>query len=358
MARQTQQLSDAIDDYDRFRRSMDISPGTLKGQRSTLARLLAVNGNIWMHALNESHVTRFFEVAGKTKQGQSLRNDYTHLSGFFGWARQTGRMARDADPLYGRRRPKRVRRERNRLDVSQFPLLLDTAGERCPRDRALVALLLYTLGRDGEVADLRIRDVDINAGYIMYRVFKTHEEDRVPICAELDQELRAWLTEYTKRVGFLESSYYLLPARQVRGVKGASGVYESVEDIALRPEKKIQGLGKIVGPILESMGFPVRDENGRGLGEGAHTIRRSGARALFNRLVADGYDGALRVVQSMLHHSSSAQTEAYLGITADRRTRDDLIKGRRLYDVGSNVIELRGSGNGQDDADRGAVRSV
>lgn len=336
-----QQLSDSIADYERFRRSMDIGKGTLKVQRSTLTKFLQVNGNIWTHTISEAHVTRFFEEASKTKQPQSLRNDHTVLVGFFDWARQTRRMGSDSDPMYGRRKPQRARKERNRVHVSKFGALLDAAEARSPRDRIAVALLLYTLGRDKEVTSLRIRDLDLDAGYLHFVVHKSRAEDRMPICAELDEELRRWLTTYSREVGYLEPNYFLVPSRDTKGLRDDDGLIYRNEHVRYCPEREIPALGKIVSPALVDIGFPIRDAQGRAAGEGAHTVRRSGARALFDQLVDSGYDGALRIVQSMLHHSSMQTTEGYIGVTADRRTRDELIRGQRLYRVGENVTPLR-----------------
>src|SRR5690242_11266172 len=163
MRQQQQLLSDAIEDFLRFRRSMDLAKNTVKQDASTLRQFLTSTGNIWVHMLSDAHVTRFFEEAAKTRQPQSMRNDYTRLQTFFDWARQTGRMPKDNDPMYGRRKPKRAHKERNRVHVSKFPALLDAAGARSSRDRVALALLLYTLARDGEITDLRIRDVDLDA---------------------------------------------------------------------------------------------------------------------------------------------------------------------------------------------------
>lgn len=334
------QLSDAVDDFLRHR-AISVGKNTLKQDKSCLTKFLSVTGNIWVHTISHVHVIRFHEEASKTKQPQSLRNDHTILAGFFEWARKTKRMAHDNDPMYGIRKPKRAHRERNRLHVSKFPALLDAAEARCKRDRVALALLLYTLGRDGEITDLRIRDVELDAGYLKYRVHKSGAEDRMPICAELDAELRSWLTYYTSEVGFLEPHFYLVPSRDTKGVLDGNGQICRNEQVRLVPDRRIPALGKIVTPVLDAIGFPTKDEHGRPCGEGAHTVRRSGARALFDSLVSTGYDHALRVVQSMLHHSSMITTEAYIGVTADRRTRDDLIKGQTMYTALEGVTELR-----------------
>lgn len=337
----TIQLSDALDEYERFRVSNHIAKATLRNNRTTLKRFLASTGNIWVHAIDDRHVERFFTELTKTKQPQSQRNDHVALQGFFKWCKHRRYLSDDVDPMWGRRKPPHNKKERNRIHVSRFPALLDAAEGRCERDRAGIAMLLYTLARDQEIASVQIRDVALDSGEIHMRIFKTGEEDLMPICAELDVELRRWLRYYTEQVGPLQPHYYLIPSRDTRGVRGEDGVYHSVTQVRLCPERKVATMGRLATPALEGIGFPTRDENGKPLGEGAHTVRRSGARALFDDLVTEGYDHALRVVQSMLHHASMATTEGYIGVTADRKSRDDLLRGRTMYRGVGNVVQLR-----------------
>lgn len=333
-------LSDAIDAYLRFRQSQDYSKGTLKVDHQVLKKFLAINGNIWCHTIVDKHIERHFEEVSKTRLPTSLKNDHGVLVRFFKWARHTGRMPVDSDPMYGRRQPRALERERNRVAVADFPRLLDAAEARDPRDRALVAVLLYTLMRDSEITDLHIRDLDLAGGWLTARIHKTRREDRLPISSELDQEMRKWLTHYTNMVGPLEPHHYLIPPRGVFPVHNAQGRITHHDSI-YRPERQIRHGGRIVNPVLERIGFPVVDENGKACGEGSHTIRRSGARALFDQLSTGGYDHGIRVVQSMLHHKSMVQTERYLGITADRRSRDEIIRGKRMYSrEDGNVIQL------------------
>lgn len=325
-----QDLSDAIEDYARWRKSQDFSKATLRADGIVLRRFLSINGNVGVWQISDRHVQRHFEDAAKTRQASTLRNDHTVLHGFFKWCRHTRRMAADCDPMFGRRGPKVRRRERNRIHMSDFPRLLDVAGERSPRDRAVVAVLMYTLVRDSEARTVRLRDVDLQGGWLKVTVHKTGVEDTLPISSELDSELRRWLTAYTENVGPLEPHYHLLPARAVLPQKDDSGRFTH-HDVRYLPEKPLRASGTVVSPALEAFGFPLRDENGESLGEGAHTIRRSGARALFDQLTETGYDHGLRIVQSMLHHKSMAMTEHYLGISADRRSRDDIIRGKVMY---------------------------
>lgn len=336
-------LSDATEDYLVLRASQDFSKRTLANERGVLKRFLAVNGNIWCHQVTERHATRYFEDAGRTRSPRSQQLDFTVLNQFFEWMRHTRRLPLDVDPMAGRRRPKTRRRERNRVPVTDFPRLLDIAESQDPRNRAIIAVLLYTLIRDQECADLRVGDWNKDEGWLRVRITKSHTEDEMPVSSELDVELRRWLTHYASvATRPLTAHDYLLPRRQSIGLTrdGQRG-WISGHKMIYVPEKNVGRVGRIAREVLDDMGFPVTDHTGQPLMEGAHTIRRSGARALFDRLAADGYDRALRLVQSMLHHSSVSITESYLGVTADRRGRDEIIRLQPMFPISDdNVVQL------------------
>lgn len=326
-------LSDAIEDYRGWRKSQGYAKQTLANEKSVLYRLLTLTGNIYVSSVNERHLTNFFAEASRTRGAGAIRLDHAVLGKFFEWARQTRRCPHDHDPMLGRRRPKVPARERNRVHVSQFEHLLNVAGGHDPRDRVAVAILLYLLIRDQELAALRVGDVDLEGGYVRVVVTKSAQEDDMPICAELDTELRIWLQAYAEVAGPLRPDMYLVPRRTVESIGERNPITGRIESMRMRyvPDKPISRNRGIVKRALEGIGFPVTDSRGRPAHEGAHTLRRSGARALFDRLCADGYDGALRIVQSMLHHSSISITERYIGITADKLTRNDILKGRTMY---------------------------
>lgn len=339
-------LDDAMTDYLALRSSQDLSRQTLANEKGVLRRFLTVNGNIYLHNVSQRHVVRHFEEASKTRKPASLRLDNTVLKGFFEWARQTRRMATDNDPMYGRRQPRLTRRERQRVHVSQFDRLLQEAGAQDPRNRALVAVLLYLLLRDQDAARIRVGDVDLNARSVHCYISKSRIEDNMPMFLELEDELREWLALYSTYVAEeygrpLRPSDYLIPLRRpVVSSRDSQGKITKWEFVYV-PDQKVGKSRSVVKPALEAIGFPLIDEDGQSLYEGAHTLRRSGARAKFDQLCALGYDKSLRIVQALLHHSSMEITERYIGITADKRERDEIIRGRPMYKVeDETVIEL------------------
>lgn len=336
-------VSDAIDDWMTLRSSQDFSRNTLANERGVLKRFLLVNGNLWVHTLDTRHVTRYFEEAGKTRSPRSLQLDHTVLNQFFDWARKTKRLPLDMDPMIGRRRPKTRHKERDRIHVSRFPHLLDVAEAQDPRNRAVLAVLLYTLIRDQEAADLRIGDVDLAAGYLHVRITKSHTEDSMPICSEFDAELRKWLTVYAAESRrSLQPNDFLLPRRQSAGLHKDDGGLIVGHEMFYDPSRPIARVGRVARGVLRDFGWEMYDHRGKSKMEGAHTIRRSGARALFDRLALEGYDHSLRIVQSMLHHSSVSITEGYIGVTADRRSRDEILRGHPMYGLNEqeNVVSL------------------
>jgi len=95
---------------------------------------------------------------------------------------------------------------------------------------------------------------------------------------------------------------------------------------------------KVIKRILENYGWTDT------YWQGMHLLRASGARAWFDELNNNTVDGALRLVQTHLHHSSTQMTERYLGLSADRVRRDEMVQGSAMFpSIGKrgNVVQLR-----------------
>lgn len=345
-------MASAIEGFLLFRRAERKADNTIRNDKMVLKRLFLVTGDIYVSSLTERHINTTLATAAETRAA-SLGIDYATLSRFCDWAVRNRYLHQLDNPMHGRKVPRIMPVERQRVPVKDFGPLLEAAGRSHPRDRMVVALGLYLFLRGGEIVDLRLGDIlpRLDHGEIAVRVFKTKQIDVMPVCAELDQELRSWLTYYTEECGPLRHDWYLVPAKNRTTWVQDPVTRRLVPEggpIKIRPERPIVKIEDIVQRALREIGFATHAPDGSSLREGVHTLRRSGARALFDVQRELGYDGAIRHVQAMLHHANMAQTEHYLGLTLDRVKRNELTKGRPMFETGgTNVVQIREVAGGQ-----------
>ncbi|MEW1959811.1 site-specific integrase [Kineococcus sp. NPDC059986] len=241
-----------------------------------------------------------------------------HLAGFFKWARAHEYMPPASDPLGTTRAMKIMPARKLRIPAQDFPALLDAAEH--PKDRIIVALGLYLFLRGSEIAALRWSDYDMKNHEMHVKIEKTSQRDIMPVSEELDEELRIWALWYqNQQSGIFRQDWFIVPA---------TVTHTGHEPVLVPSRPHPQGY-RNVQRVLRAAGYA--EEDGDLAGEGQHTLRRSGARALFDVRVEDGYDGALRQVQAMLHHTTGAMTEKYLGLDIDKNSRNKAIAGKAMF---------------------------
>lgn len=336
-----QRLKPAIVEYMKSRRSSGKAPTTMRSDQTMLNALLRHTAKfsrrepdgLFVHNVTFDHMTHVLIEMGQDRSPRSMSVTYSAFAKFFAWCVRTKRMKDAQNPMRDRERPTWKKQIRDRLMVQEFPRLLDAA--RSPRDRIMMALGLYLMCRISEIATIRLSDVLLDINEIHVRIHKSGIDDFMPISDELRQELFRWLKAYEAECGQLQSSWYLVPNRtspQMLPNPGGGHARVDAETCRLLPEKK---LGKtpplIVRTALEDIGFPVRDEKGKLKGEGTHTLRRSGARAMFDGARQSGVDGALTRVKTMLHHEDVTDTQWYIGTNGDKIERDEAIKGKKIF---------------------------
>lgn len=335
-------MRDAVEQYYRHRTATKISKQTIACDRVTLSRLLEVTGgDILVESVRPDHIDRVMINLGQTNASRSLVNHHNNLGSFFKFCARSKLMPRYNDPMDGRRPPKFQMIERRRLHVSQFPVVLDAAPN--PRDRALFASALYVLGRAVELSSFRIGDVNFPMQRIRMNVAKVsgrarYATDLMPITSEFDEELRRWLMVYQDHCGYLDPTWYLFPRLSRPKWLHAEGDRKAGFNAAsqeLVPNLQLQAAHVIARRTLKKIQFDQE-------GEGMHTFRRAGARARFDALRGLGYDGALRQVQALLHHSTTAMTEHYIGLNLDKLERDEALMGQAMYPQlqSENLVDL------------------
>ena len=335
-------FSDAIDEYLTYRQRMGFTPATLRADERGLRMLLAETGNVQVNNLASRHVEHWMGTLQARGLKPNTINSYVGpLGSFSKWAQDRKIMPRGRNLTALIRFQKVPEVSRRRVPVQEFPALLDAAS--CPRDRMLIALGLYLFVRSSEAVGLRLGDVDLAAGEVKVYQPKTKRVDVMPICAELDAELRRWLRWYMEdQKTPLHPDWLLVPARRSGKWAVVDGEKRYVQPrIQLNPTRRMVATHTRVQAALRKIGWTVVGDDH----EGMHTLRRSGARALFNELCNrpdEARDNALRHVSSMLHHKSVVITETYLGLDVDRERRDVLLKGRSMFTVDhTNVTPIR-----------------
>ena len=301
-----------------------------------LRRFAAWYGNVQLRHLAADKVGEWFygdnglRTDHRTRDGRyrapvaaSTHNYYrSRLNSFFRFCIQRGLVKKDllaeVDPL----RVPTVLRQR------PSPTTLNEMVRTAPndRDRALLQTLIHTALRKSEVAAIRVNDVDLDEGWLIVRITKSHLEDRLPITVQLNSDLRRWMRTYATDIGRpLAADDHLFPARHSPGFRWRTEpdgmrVRFRAPDIWL-PQAPMAHAERVVHDALHRVGLPT-------IGEGAHTLRRAAARAFFDELTQDrGYDSALRVVSAWLHHKNSSTTEQYLGLDLERKRRDEWLRG-------------------------------
>lgn len=317
-------LSDAIRLYLSDRKSRGIKPNTLRNEKRVLELLLADIGNVQVNRIRPQHLDVFW--SRRLTWGPGTANvALSSLSLFFKWCQQRGYMKRGETPVDGSRKLTVAPRKRIIIPQQKFETFLDGIGDA--RTRAMCAIGLYLFTRVSETALLRWQDVDMDNGIVAVFREKTSTLDDLPLCDELLHELRRWQLAYAAKIGRpILPADYVIPAyrrAQVVGVSGQKGVFVPAGQDAYMPRERPN--------LTYSIRRALRDAGYYQKYEGGHTLRRSGATALYNELTYQGHDRAIRVCQAMLGHSNIRTTEVYLRLDLDRKVRNDLLSNQRMF---------------------------
>lgn len=352
-------LPEAVEAYCNYRESKQAKPTSVVSMRRVLRRFAKDVGSIQMQNLKPTHVWDWFygplgqmqvhrgEHYGVKKMlppiGPATHNQYMYtLKAFFEWARARGMikvdLLEDVDALPV---PKKVR-----LQPSPDVMLTFLDSAIMPRDRGYLAMAMNTALRASEILRMRVGDLDLERGTVHVTRSKGGAEDDLPVTADLDVEMRRWLTAYAEAIeGPLLPEHYLFPLvtppklrRYGRTYNGQVVLQFTEREIV--PDKPWgQRSEMVVQRALAAAGLPTK-------GEGTHTIRRAVARAYFDNLCRDsGYDNALRTTSALLGHTLASTTERYLGLSTERTRRDETMKGKPFLSgmtaPKDNVIEMR-----------------
>lgn len=334
-------LSDAIDRYLADRTAKGYAKGTIRSYGGTLKQFLADVGNIQVSSLQPRHLDIFWARHPEWSAG-NFNKHRGNLAAFFSWCQARGHLPRTADPMEGLRKRKVVPRDRIIIPQEDWDTVLNAAED--PRDRAIVALGLYLFTRVSETTALRWADLNFQTKEVSVFRTKTQTIDQLPMCEELEYEMKRWRLAFAENYGELpKPGWFITPpytAPRFRGRVGKTPIFQG--NVVLQPTKQLKAAAHRVKVVLDAAGYEDLSW------EGGHTLRRSGATALYNELSGRGHDKAIRLCQAMLGHASIQTTEIYLRLDLDRKARNDLLSGRKMFQpkTGARVVQIDGAASG------------
>lgn len=317
--------------YERHLVARSIAASTAHTRLLTVMALIQVVGDLDTARVEAVHVDRLFTAKAEWAPG-TRNNHQSHLRLFFEWCRFRGFMRKDSDPLFGWSHQKYSTPDRLRIPVTEWERLFGACSTEI--QKIIIATGLFLFLRSSEQQAIQLKHVHLDRSEIEIYRKKTRDHDTMPISSELDSYLRPHLV-WLAGQGISHPDHYLIPTRTYPR-NSADGTGFIAGTGKLNPDRAFLHPHRYVQRVLAKAGYPTHQE-------GEHTLRRSGARAYFDSLVSQGYDGALRRVQSMLGHKNAAMTEHYLGLTLDRQRRNNDLRGQPMFpalqDV--HVIPLR-----------------
>lgn len=337
-------LSEGVDRYLADRKAKGTAAQTVRSHKTYLKMLLADIGNIQMSSIQPRHMDTFWARHDEWSAGNfnKVRAIFTT---FFTWTQARGYMPKSADPMVGLRKRKVVPLDRIIVPPSDFDKVMATAQN--PRDRMLLALGFYLFTRISESTGLRWQDLNWDKKEVSVFRTKTQTIDVLPMCAELEHELKRWQLEYGGMLGeVVKPGWFIVPSYSkpvFLGSRGGKNKQAPIfqEEPILQPTRQLKDGTARVKLALRNAGYEDL------AGEGGHTLRRSGATALYHELAERGHDRAIRMCQAMLGHKHIQTTEIYLRLDLDRKARNDLLAGKPMFQSlqgGAQVIHLAEGG--------------
>jgi len=309
--------------------------------------------------VDPSYVAKFFAALGGSQGNHN--NALVAIKGFASYLERMKFIDHGGTHwLIGDRKLRPApRTPKHYIPADEFSLILDVAEEWHETDRITLALALYTLGRQSELRAMRLKSIDLKEGVIKLYRSKFRRWTDTGISPDLGEELSWWLSWYAAETGCPSPAvmidehpdWYLIPGRYYIRSHGTAGRFDTNPGrFGIHPDKHAGHLEETVHRVLDRMGIPT-------LNEGIHTVRRSGARAMFDYLASNqGHDKALLMVSTMLDHSDPKQTLLYIGREIERDQLNDWLRGNSMY--GTRTATHQRTGNVAQMPQRGPVRAA
>jgi integrase/recombinase XerD len=262
-------------------RDRGLSPNTIAAYRSDLSGFI-----FWLppntERVDRNHVTRylgFLKSAGH--KPATLSRNLATLRGWFAWQKSAGNIK--SDPSEGLQNPQRAKKLPQVLTVAEVGSMMAAASNT--RDRAMLELLYGAGLRVSELANLELKDINLNHGYV--RCFgKGSKERLVPIGRKAIEAVKLYLPEREAAFNTVRK-----PANKIQPLFMDRSGQKLSRLVVWQIVKRVAQRANIKKPMSP------------------HTLRHSFA----THLLENGAD--LRAVQELLGHSNVVTTQLYTHIS-------------------------------------------
>ena len=332
-------MAELMDKYLSMQRNRGKAASTLANERSTIRKLAAhwdgqrrAPSRLDAEAL-EDFVYGPGGLSERTPNADTFNRELVHIRRFVKWLIDRREVQPGTHEVLAPR--PRTPKQFVRITLLQIQHMIDTCDD--PYERWIIALASQTLGRESELLRLRFAHFHEDTMTIDWYRPKTRDRDSMFMTDALASELRRWKLTLQESVGRPATGEWFAVPRRWKLGEGAGYAYRQNENVAVySPDQPRKAkLAPIVQRhVTRITGIPAAELKGQGV----HIIRRSGARALYDRLVEERHPDPLRVVMAVLGHANPQVTERYLGIKADRERRNALLAGSRLLSVDTSSV--------------------
>jgi site-specific recombinase XerD len=237
--------------------------------------------------------------APKERSPTTIARRVAALKVFFAWAYETDRIP--ADPAALLKTPKKPKRLPKAFDMPTAREIIDEAdGSRWPeRDQLIVILALTTGMRLGEIASLRISDIEGSPPRWVTVIGKGNKERKLPLAPIAQEAVRAYLPtrSATLEQMHLDASTLLISSR-ARTVSGRMTV-----------DATTSGVAYVVDRILRKVGARRR-------GSRVHVLRHTFATLGLRPDPKTGQPAfTIRQLQAALGHANLATIQVYAEVS-------------------------------------------